>query len=69
MKYYIVMTNNETGLRKYKRYKCISGFTDNKGLCWKFSKQARRNEDNRTIKERILHQLQQWEIKFYNGTS
>ena len=38
MKYYIRMTNKQTGKVKYKRYKCIDGFSENKGLCWQFSK-------------------------------
>lgn len=38
MKYYIV---KETKFGKeYKRYKCIDGFSSNKDLCWKFSKQG-----------------------------
>jgi len=40
MKYYIVKTNNQTGKKDYKRYKCISGFTTNRELCWKFSRQG-----------------------------
>ena len=38
MKYYIRMTNKQTGKVSYKRYKCIAGFDVNKDLCWKFSK-------------------------------
>lgn len=37
MKYYIRMTNKQTGKVKYKRYKCIDGFSENKALCWQFS--------------------------------
>lgn len=40
MKYYIKMTNTQFGTTRYKRYKCIDGFTENKSLCWKFSKQG-----------------------------
>lgn len=38
MKYYIRMTNTQTGTVKYKRYKCLDGFTSDKDLCWRFSK-------------------------------
>lgn len=38
MKYYIRMTNHQTGKVKYKRYKCIDGFSENKAMCWQFSK-------------------------------
>ena len=38
MKYYIVK-ETESG-KEYKRYKCIEGFSKNKDLCWKFSKQG-----------------------------
>lgn len=40
MKYYIVMTHKNTGIKEYKRYKCIDGFTTRKDLCWQFSKQG-----------------------------
>ena len=39
-KYYIKMTNKHTNIVKYKRYKCIDGFSTNKEECWKFSKQG-----------------------------
>lgn len=40
MKYYIRKTNKKTGKVEYKRYKCSDGFSENKDLCWKFSKQG-----------------------------
>lgn len=39
-KYYIRKTNKRTGNIEYKRYKCSDGFSPNKDLCWKFSKQG-----------------------------
>ncbi len=38
MKYYIKMINRQFGTVKYKRYKCIDGFSEDKTICWKFSK-------------------------------
>lgn len=38
MKYYIVKETKHG--KEYKRYKCIDGFSKNKELCWKFSKQG-----------------------------
>ena len=40
MKYYIKMTNTQTGTVQYKRCKCTDGFTPNRDLCWQFSKQG-----------------------------
>lgn len=40
MKYYIVMHNKQFNTTQYKRYKCIDGFTKDKNICWKFSKQG-----------------------------
>lgn len=40
MKYYIRLTNKQTGAVKYKQYKCIDGFNANKTLCWRFSKKG-----------------------------
>ena len=39
-KYYIRKTNTQFNTVEYKRYKCIDGFSKNKELCWKFSKQG-----------------------------
>ena len=39
-KYYIRKTNTRTGNIEYKRYKCCDGFSLDKALCWKFSKQG-----------------------------
>ena len=40
MKYYIRKTNTQLNTVEYKRYKCSDGFSKNKSLCWKFSKQG-----------------------------
>ena len=40
MKYYIKMENKQFNKVYYKRYKCIDGFTTDKKICWKFSKQG-----------------------------
>ena len=40
MKYYIVKKNSQFGTTEYKRYKCTDGFSRNKELCWRFSKQG-----------------------------
>ena len=44
MKYYIRQRRFDSSGRLtrtlFKRYKCISGFTADKSLCWKFSKQG-----------------------------
>lgn len=39
-KYYIRKTNKRTGNIEYKQYKCCDGFSPDKALCWKFSKQG-----------------------------
>lgn len=54
MRYYIV---KETKYGKeYKRYKCIDGFSKNKELCWKFSKQGALSIIER-LKKTICHKL------------
>ena len=64
MKYYIKMFNKQTGKTKYKRYKCIDGFTENKDLCWQFSKQGaqkiieRLTDKDRSEYRRNLHNLE-----------
>lgn len=40
MKYYIKKINHQLGTVEYKRYKCSDGFTNNKAICWQFSKQG-----------------------------
>ena len=40
MKYFIRMTNKQSGTVQYKRYKCIDGWCKSKDLCWQFSKQG-----------------------------
>lgn len=44
MKYYVVQKRFDSSGRLthtlFKRYKCIDGFTPNKSLCWRFSKQG-----------------------------
>lgn len=43
MKYYIKMYNKQFNTIKYKRYKCIDGWSTNKEECWKFTKQSAMN--------------------------
>ena len=38
MKYFVIKTTKD-GI-EYKRYKCIDGWTKNKEICWKFSRQG-----------------------------
>lgn len=38
MKYFVIKTTKE-GI-EYKKYKCIDGWTKNKEICWKFSRQG-----------------------------
>ena len=40
MTYYIKMTDKRDNFVLYKRYKCIEGWTKDKSICWKFSKQG-----------------------------
>lgn len=40
MKYYIKKINKQFNTVQYKRYKCIDGFSSNRDICWKFSKQG-----------------------------
>ena len=40
MKYYIKKVNRQFETVEYKRYKCVDGFSGNKQVCWKFSKQS-----------------------------
>ena len=64
MKYYIKMYNKQFNRTKYKRYKCIDGFSENKELCWKFSKQGalkiieRLTDKDRSEYRRNLHNLE-----------
>lgn len=44
-KYYIVKISplypvKSIWHKQYKRYKCIDGFSPNKDICWKFTKQG-----------------------------
>lgn len=64
MKYYIVMVNKQFNMKEYKKYKCVDGWTRNKEVCWKFSKQGATNiikrlTDNvRSEYRRNLHNLE-----------
>ena len=40
MKYYIVMHNKQFNTTKYKKNKCVEGWSTVKDCCWKFSKQG-----------------------------
>ena len=42
-KYLIKMTNTQFNTVKYKRYKCIDGWSTDSSVCWKFSKQGATN--------------------------
>lgn len=61
-KYYIVMESIHHGktFKKYKKYKCIEGFSEKKELCWKFSKQGGLN-----IIERMKRQCPNHDTVFY----
>ena len=43
MRYYIKMYNKQFNTIKYKRYKCIDGWSTNKEECWKFTQQSAMN--------------------------
>ena len=40
MKYYIVMHNKQFNTTKYKKNKCVDGWSTDKNKCWAFSKQG-----------------------------
>lgn len=39
-KYYVFRVVNHNGHKQYKRTKCSDYWTDNKNVCWQFSKQG-----------------------------